>query len=420
MMTKGRKRQIGIERPISWEELEDGVKHSLNNAERLNSDAERLLKARRYASSRYLALVAKEEIGKALLLADYWSVKRDVTPSDYLAVFRSGGAHRRKLAAAGRFFLKYGAWQVMSDFFAEQDQESKERSLYVDYSQGPKYGYWVTPSRDLDFDNRILKAIGRSLKEIRKPGERIDEIDIASNVEKTCSVIKGLRAFLEERKKVMSGTEPSKLPAMVAPLRSPPKIRVSNEFSLEDLMKQHEIITKILRDQGAQPPASAERFRKDIARVPSYKGKLASALFNIGSLRSVLLLQIEERARILAHYENKYNDAVELMNEVAMKVLIPFNRKESQVRRSNRRRIWAGPIRLEPLPYYPRLWKRRYRLWKKTNCKLRPREQQRAYGGLEHTFAMLGAQSFSSDNFPRLEELTQDELNRFMATGHFT
>ena len=364
-------------------------------------------------------MVAKEEIGKALLLADYWSVKREVTPTDYIAIFRSGGAHRRKLAAAGRFFLKYGAWQAMSDFFAEQDQEFKERSLYVDYSQGPKYGYWATPSRELDLDKRILKAMGRSLKEIKRPGERIDEIDIASNVEKTRSVIRSLRAFLEERKKVMPSAEPSKLPAMVAPVRPLPKIRVSNEFSLEDLIKQHELIMGILRDQGAQPATSTEKFREDIARVPSHKGKLASALYNIGSLRSLLLLQIEERTRMLAHYERKYNEAVELMNEVAMKVLIPFNRKESQIRRSNRRKIWVGPIRLEPLPYYPRLWKRRYGLWKKTSGKLGPKEQQRAYGGLEHTFVMLGAQSFSSDNFPRLEELTQDELNRFMATGHF-
>ena len=418
-MTKDRRRRFGIERSISWEELEDGVKHSLNNAERLNLDAERLLKARRYASSRYLALVAKEEIGKALLLADYWSVKRDVTPTDYLAIFRSGGAHKRKLAAAGRSFLKYSAWQTMSDFFAEQDQESKERSLYVDYSQGPKRGYWANPSRDLDLDERMLKVMGTTLKEVREPGERIDEIDIASNVEKTYSVIKSLRAFVEERKKVMPVTEPSKLPALVAPLRLPPRIRVSNVFSLEDLIKQYEIITRILRDQGAQPPTSTEKFRENIAKVPSHKGKLASALFNLGSLRSVLLLQIKERARMLAHYESKYNDAVELMNEVAMKVLIPFNRKESQVRRSNRRRIWVGPIRLEPLSYYPRLWKRRYGLWKKTNDKLGPKEQRRAYDGLEHTFAMLGAQSFTSDNFPRLEELTQDELNRFMATGHF-
>ena len=147
-MVKKQGGKSDITRAIKWQELEKGIELALNNAERLNSDAQLLFRNRRYPSSRFYALVAKEEIGKAFLLADHWVAKKGFSPQEYKAVFKSGAAHANKLTAAGRAFYELEAWRNMGDLFARFDLDSKEQNLYVDYHESGDFGYWAGPTHD--------------------------------------------------------------------------------------------------------------------------------------------------------------------------------------------------------------------------------------------------------------------------------
>ena len=107
-------------------------------------------------------------------MADHWATKRNMTWNEYSQIFHSPGAHKQKLAAAGRAFLKAYAWQNMGDFFADFDQEQKERSLYVDYDF--RTHFWFSPVEDLDeMFGPLFKKSGKS-QDFKTASERIIDI----------------------------------------------------------------------------------------------------------------------------------------------------------------------------------------------------------------------------------------------------
>ncbi len=377
--------------------------------------------------------MAREEIGKVFLLADHWVSKQDLSPEEYKKIFRSGGAHARKLAAAGRAFLKAEAWQNMGDFFAEHDQESKEGSLYVDYQQSAGFGYWVGPVDYPDEQEEMMKRMEMDFKGMKQNFGKMEELDLSYQIRRSFSVIGSLRNFLEEQRKVLPGMRPPDQPVIVAPAREPPKIEVTDEFTVEYLLKMYEdCLTMLTRPDITQLPSSLpvgapslswsvpylERLQSDVRKIPSQKGKKAFVLYHLGLLRTNLGAEIHDKAQNLDHLKD-YDQAIALMNEYATKVAIPFNGKESQLKRAVRvaRNMRAGPF--GPTINYPRQWKTRYRRWLRKNRSLDPDKRFRAYLDLDYTFSMLQGMSFSSDNFPKLDELTEDELNRFLVTGHF-
>lgn len=404
----------------------------LSNAERLNSDAELLLKNNRYPSSRFLALIAKEEIGKAFLLADLWAAKEDLSPKEYKGIFRAGAAHANKLAAAGRAFLKTEAWQNMGDLFAEFDQESKERSLYVDYHESGNFGYWTGPVDDPELDN-AMRRTGVDLDGMKNRFHRMDELDISRQIEHNFSAVGSMRNFLKTQRRVQPGMEPPTQPIIVAPIRVPPRIQVDNEFTVEYLLRSYEYCQKTLgRSDITRIPSSLpktapslswpvptlEKLRADVERIPSEDGKRAYALYHLGLLRTNLFSEIHDKSQYLGHNED-YDSAIALMNEYAIKVAIPFNKKESYLGRAVRATKNVRPGKFGPEVDYARQWKSRHNHWLKKSSRLDSRTKFRAYLDLNYTFSMLHAMSFSSSNFPRLDELTEDELNRFLVSGHF-
>lgn len=133
---------------IKWQDLEEGITNVLDNAERLSTDAKILLGEKRFESATFLSLVAKEEIGKAFLMLDHWVSKRDMTEKEYREIFHSRNAHKKKLVAARRAFMKTQAWWGMGEVLGGQDQTEKERNLYVDFVFPSRY--WQTPTYDLE------------------------------------------------------------------------------------------------------------------------------------------------------------------------------------------------------------------------------------------------------------------------------
>jgi AbiV family abortive infection protein len=434
---KGKDKKPKKEFPtIKWIELGKGLNKVLRNAERLNDDADLLLKNKRYPSATFCALLAKEEIGKFFLLADIWAAKRDVTPQDYELIFKS---HKRKLAASGRGFLKTEAWQNMPDFFAEHDQESKEVSLYVDYAGTQYGGYWKTPEKDYEETEADFAQFGipTDIRNLRRLNSSFEELYLTDQIKRSSAIISSLRGFVNEQGEVLESASPSLGPVLVAPARQPPRIVVTNEFSVDYLLGKYEEFLSIIARLGPRVPEpeepaeytrlhaslshevpTLEKLRGDVNQIPSEAGKKAFTLYHLGLLRTNVFMETKGRVRTMGRKEH-YDEGVKLMNECATKVLIPFNGSENPVKAVARIARNIRPNASGPLPNYPRQWRSRVRAWPK-NSKLTDWQKKfRAYVDLEQTFSMLHAMSFSSENFPRLDELTQDELNRFLVTGHF-
>lgn len=336
------------------------MKRVLENVERLNLDAKLLLKSKRYPSSRFFMILAKEEIGKFFLLADKWAAQQDISPGEYKEIFRSGGAHARKLAASGRVFLKTEAWQNMGDFFAEHDQEAKERSLYVDYQESAGFGYWVNPSKDLDNEEFAKAVMGKDFGEIRKFADNIEELDLGYQTDRISSVVISLRNFIREQGKVLPGKEPPNQPVIVAPARQPPTIEVEDELTLDYLVKKYEECDHMLNrqeieDLAPEPPSelpslswpvpSLDELQEAIEKIPSQNGKKAIVLYNLGLLRTNLFVKLHGKTMDLRRLKS-YDSAASLMNEYATKFAIPFNSKESQIGKALRlaKNVRPGPF----------------------------------------------------------------------------
>jgi len=420
-MTSKFKSNRGISRPIKWGGLEKGLVFVLDNAERLNRDANLLLKAKRYPSSRFLCLLAKEEIGKVFLIADKWVGKQSISPKDYRDIFSSGEAHQRKLAAAGRIFLRTEAWQNMPGFFAEHDQESKERSLYVDYQESGKFGYWATPLRDLNEDGKIMKSMGMDTKGMKQRLEDMDELELSYQIKRNYSAITSLRGFVKLQREALPENRPARQPVIVAPARQPPEIRVTKEFTVAQLLEFHDDWIQMLQapESAFYPTMSTDKLRKDVESIPSQTGKLAYLLYHLGLLRNNVFIQYHNAAQTLGEFESKNNDAIELMNSCATRVLIPFAGRRQRLRTAIETAKSLGNESRKPLPYFPDQWRRRFKKWKVTSEKVDPRKRLRDYLDLNYTFSMLHFASYSDSNFPKLNELTESELNRFLVTGHF-
>lgn len=333
-MARRPKRTQNIRKNIKWQELEKGIKHVLDNAERLTSDGDLLLRNKRYPSSRFLTLLAQEEIGKAYLLADHWAGKRDISPSEYKEIFRSGGAHVRKLSASGRAFLRTEAWQTMGDLFAEHDQESKERSIYVDYAQAPNFGYWVTPSRDQDEEMERFLRMGKDLKKFRELTDNMDVLELADRIKRNSSAITSMRNFLNLQKEVLPSGPTTEQPLIVAPARRPPEIRVAGEFTVEYLLKKYEECLSMLARPDIEalpswrpanlpsfsyPVPTLEKLRGDVGVIPSQNGKKGFILYHLAALRTNLFLHIHERTQNLGTL-GAYEIAVDLIDLLRHKV----------------------------------------------------------------------------------------------------
>lgn len=431
-MTEKKRRKISLPTNVKWDELEKGIKLVLDNAQRLNSDGEVLLRNKRFPSSRFLVLVAKEEIGKAYLLADLWAGKRDVSDAEYRKIFKSRGAHERKLSASGRAFLKTDAWQNLGDLFAEQEQDFKEKSLYVDYQQSVGFGFWTTPTKDAEEEQEWKESLGLDLKKLRHSTNAIDELFLSDQLKRNSSAISSLRTFLKEQAKILPSTPAPAQPVIVAPARQPPVIRVAEEFTVDYLLNLYEECLKMLARQDIKelpswrpsslpslsyPVPTLEKLQADVNIVPSQRGKKALVLYHLASLRTNLFLELHDKTETLGH-QNGCDVAVELMNEYATKVAIPFAR-ESALDRATRATRNLRAVAKGRMPYFPRQWRTRYQNWARKKKSFSTDQRLKAYLDLEYTFSMLHAMSFSSANSPKLGELTHDELNQFLVTGHF-
>lgn len=399
---------------MKWQILTDGIKLSLDNAERLNADAEVLLKKKRLVSSEVLIVFAKEELGKAILIMDYWASRRNLSYKEYLRLFRSREAHNEKLKTAGRAFLQADFHEVLGDFLARQERTRRERKLYVDYDFA--LNSWVGPVQDFsDFFGQYGIGSVRDYREMREAGNRIDEISQTDEVVKMKKTIGSLRQLMETTSTDVAESEPGRPSAkVIAFIPKKRKVEVTNEFTIDALVQILSEYESKMRDLDKQAQRDKKWDYTIIERdaVDEYLSKLsrtfdkkALLLYAIGVLRRNLHNEYDARASDLEKSE-KYKEAAQTLDEYATTVAMRFARAHKFVPALLKTLLnLLAERRHVPVFDYSQKWKDSYRSWRIFTARESDNRMiARRYLRLRADFNMLYAMSWSSKNFPHLEE----------------
>jgi len=135
---------------ITLNELDEGIKKSVENASRYLNDASFLFQHRRYESSILLSMLSFEESGKALLAIDYKRKKKEITKTQWAKKFCSHTV--KNLASRRRNWQDVGFTPRFPDWdkaLAKYDQEWKQVFTYADYDF--RNHKWTTPLNPKDF-----------------------------------------------------------------------------------------------------------------------------------------------------------------------------------------------------------------------------------------------------------------------------
>ena len=150
-----------VSSPITLSELHEGIEKSIENASRYLNDALFLFQHKRYQSCILLSMLSYEESGKALLVMDYKTRKKEITKTQWVKKFCSHTVKnlvsRRKIWQDAGFTPHIPDWdKALSKF----DQEWKNVFTYVDYDF--RNQKWATPLGSKDFGVRSAGSFCKS------------------------------------------------------------------------------------------------------------------------------------------------------------------------------------------------------------------------------------------------------------------
>jgi len=146
--------------PLS--KLDEGIQRAIDNAARYLNDAVFLYDNERYQSSILLSMLSYEESGKALLLMDYKSKKKEITRSQWVKKFCS---HKMKNLISLRAIWQdagYVSPMIDSDVsISKFAVDWKNVFTYADYDfENQK---WTSPTiRTRDSENFSYNAMSRA------------------------------------------------------------------------------------------------------------------------------------------------------------------------------------------------------------------------------------------------------------------
>jgi AbiV family abortive infection protein len=312
---------------VKWTTMDQCVGLACRNAKELVGDAELLFKAGRLETATALITFAKEEEGKAVMAAQWWLQRKNLTRDEYFERFRARDSHLQKLVEATRIHYT----QSMPDWWrkrtAEDELNRRERALYTDYDF--ELRQWALPR--LEFMAQLNPEIAL---EGEKHFEKFDSLVIQQD-------IKGIRMrvdwFLGQFQKRKSEHIPGAV--VVLPDRKPTLLPVSKQFTLSFLQemetalvdKRDELRNTIADTRYAKWPSFLstsliDSYRKYIQdeKLPENKRILTKLL--VDELRRgtfgdfLTVLHFTER-------KWEYLGAMKLMNDFAGRFGIPFCRQ---------------------------------------------------------------------------------------------
>jgi AbiV family abortive infection protein len=163
-----------VEMKFLADEFEEGVRLSYEHAVQLIENAEILMERSRYSSARFLALHAREELGRAFFLLD--DIERSSPGVSYTRWSNKLASHgpkmRRYHMAVNEFTgyretpvtITWGEPESLTEFeldgevikrFASWDMESRDRVLYVDYRAVRGLRQWASPINTTLYDAQM-------------------------------------------------------------------------------------------------------------------------------------------------------------------------------------------------------------------------------------------------------------------------
>ena len=123
---------------IHYSKISEGIQKCINHSERLISGADELQKQNESANAMCLAIIAQEEIGKAIFLWNHLKKHKDITNKEYKRFFEGKKAHIVKLNTFREYCKKLPQKNLLR-ICGDALQKFKETGFYVNWENGHWY-----------------------------------------------------------------------------------------------------------------------------------------------------------------------------------------------------------------------------------------------------------------------------------------
>lgn len=123
---------------IPYSKISEGIQKCINHSERLISGADELQKQNDVANAMCLAIIAQEEIGKAIFLWDKLRKHEGITSEEFKRFFKGVKAHKVKLNTF-RDYCKKLPQRKPFEIDGDTLQRIKEEGFYVNWENGDWY-----------------------------------------------------------------------------------------------------------------------------------------------------------------------------------------------------------------------------------------------------------------------------------------
>lgn len=297
------------------------------NAKGLVGDAELLFKAGRLETAAAFITFAKEEEGKAVMAAQWWFQRKNLTRDEYFEGFRARDSHLQKLVEATRIHYTQSMPDWLRKKTAEDELNRRERALYTDYDF--ELRQWVLPR--LEFMAQLNPEMAL---EGEKHFEKFDSLVIQQD-------IKGIRTrvdwFLGQFQKRKNEHIPGAV--VVLPDSEPTLLPVPKRFTLSFLQEMETALvdkrdalrniiadTKYAKCPSFLSTSLIDNYRKQIQDEKLLENKRILTKLLVDELRRSTF---GDFLTVLHFTERKweYLSAMKLMNDFASRFGIPFCRQ---------------------------------------------------------------------------------------------
>lgn len=311
---------------VKWSTQDQCVALACRNAKVLLDDADLLFKARRLESAFVFITFAKEEVGKAVMAAQWWFQHKDLTRDEYYETFRNRESHLQKLVEATKVQFTQSMPDSLRKRTAQDELDRRERALYTDYDFSLRQ--WALPR--LEF---IAQIDPKSALEGEEVFRRFDTLMIEHDIQ-------GLRKDVDSFLGLFQKRKGEQIPGAVigVPDREPKILTPPKRFTLPFLNgmeralvdKRDELRNMIAETKYAKWPSFysstlVESYRSYIEAEKSPEGKRVMTKLLVDELRRgvfgdfLSVLHMKERGF-------EYLQTLKLMDDFAGQFGIPFCR----------------------------------------------------------------------------------------------
>ena len=306
--------------------MDQCIKLACKNAKRLADDAELLFKAGRPESAFVFITFAKEEEGKAVMAAQWWLQRKNLTRKEYFDTFRARESHEQKLVEATRIQFTQSMPDGLRKATAHDDITRREDALYTDYDFSLRQ--WALPR--LEFVSQLSPAFAAEGKDALT---KFDQLVIKQDIVGIRKDIASFLSFFEKNKNEHIPGAAIAIPDREPKLRAVPRrYKLSQLREMETAMvdKRDEYRNMVAGSRFAKWPTLSIPWIDDLRKKrdeakPDEDRRVLTKLV-VDDLRRSLNVEFD-KVLDLVDDKGDYVKELTLMNEYAVKFAIPFCRQ---------------------------------------------------------------------------------------------